>query len=434
MGCSARAGAAPKGLIDSGSVARAVRDLPKVTHVSAKAREFGRDVSDFQTALDSATPRVVTTQVFTAICIFVYVAMVASGVNWLWPNPTQLVDWGANQGVAVALNQQYWRLLTSVFLHGGVLHVAMNMWSLLVIGPLVERLYGNVAFGVLYLASGVGGAIASLAANPLRNGVGASGAICGVLGGLVAFMIVHRRAIPKSILKSLRGSLLLVVVLMAILGYLFPMIDQEAHLGGFVTGFLAGLLLSRPWPVVKSRWASLRRLAAPLLITAALAGFAHVVAQRARVRMPADVRLQSILARISPALGEYHAINERAPSTLLLSRDRTIPEARAAHIQTIESLIERSLANLATLRRATTPYPPLQNVVQAMVTAQSSQLSSLRAARRYLETGDPMHLSGAGGMLDDKTAAAAAKKSFDEQVSNFMRDNKKTKTPDQPDP
>ena len=132
----------------------------------------------------------------------------------------QLVDWGANRGISVDLNQQYWRLVTNVFLHGGLIHLAVNMWSLLVIGPLVERLYGNLAFAIIYLASGVGGAIASLAASPLRIGVGASGAICGVLGGLVAFLIVHRRAIPKSILKSFRGSLISVVILMAILGYL----------------------------------------------------------------------------------------------------------------------------------------------------------------------------------------------------------------------
>ena len=240
--------------------------------MTAKGRAFGQDLSQFRAALQSATPRAVMTPVFTGACVIVYVAMVASGVHWLWPTATQLIDWGANQGIGIALNHEYWRLFTSVFLHGGLIHLAMNMWSLLVIGPLVERLYGNLAFAVIYLASGVGGAIASLAASPLRVGVGASGAICGVLGALVAFLIVHRRAIPKSILKSFRGSLLSVVVFMAILGYFVPNIDQQAHLGGFVTGFLTGLLLSRPWPVVKSRWATLRRLVAPFLIAGALAG------------------------------------------------------------------------------------------------------------------------------------------------------------------
>jgi rhomboid protease GluP len=430
---SARAGTAPEGLIDSDLAARSARELPKVAQVTARARTLGRDVSDFRDAVDSATPHVLLTQVFTAACIAVYVAMVASGVSWLWPSTTQLIDWGANHGIDIALGREYWRLFTNIFLHGGLIHLAMNMWSLLVIGPLVERLYGNLAFAVIYLASGVGGSIASVAASPLRVGVGASGAICGLLGGLVAFLVIHRRTIPKSILKSFRGSLLWVVVLMAILGFLVPNIDQEAHLGGFVTGCLTGLLLWRPWPVVKSRWAALRRLFAPFLITAALAGFAHVVAQRATATIPAEVRLQSIRARISPALGEYTAINESAPSTLLLSRDRPDAHARAAHTQTIEALIERALANLTNLRRATTAYPPLQNMVRAMVRAQASQLSSLRAAQRYLETGDPIYLSGAGGALDEKIAAAGAVKSFYEQQFNFMRDSKLIKTQDEPD-
>jgi rhomboid protease GluP len=424
MRTAARAGAPPVGAIDPELAARAALALPNVARVTAKGRAFAQELSQFRAALQSATRHTAMTQVFAATCIIVYLAMVATGVHWLWPTQTNLVDWGANQGVGVAISQQYWRLFTSVFLHGGMIHLATNMWSLVVIGPLVERLYGNLAFTVIYLAAGVGGAIASLTASPLRVGVGASGAICGVLGGLVAFLIVHRRAIPKAILKSFRGSLLLVVILMAILGYMVPNIDQEAHAGGFVTGFLAGLLLSRPWPVVKSRWATLRRLVAPLLLAGALAGFAHAVAQRARVTLLSEFRPQLIADRIGPAFMEYQNISNGAPSTLLLSRDRVDPAACAAHRQTIEALIERSLANLATLRRHTTAYPPLRTMEQTMVAAQASQLSSLRAAERYLETGDRRHLSGPGGVLAEKIAATEAMRSFQEQEINFVNANK----------
>ena len=226
------------------------------------------------------------TPVLTGACIVVYAAMVASGVHWLWPTQAQLIDWGANQGIGIALNHEYWRFFTSVFLHGGMVHLAMNMWSLVVIGPLVERLYGNLAFAVIFLASGVGGAIASFAASSFRVGVGASGAICGVLGALVAFLIVHRRTLPKSILKFFRVSLLNVVILMAILGYFVPNIDQQAHVGGFFTGLLTGILLSRPWPVIKSRWATVRRLVAPLLFAGALAGLSYAVTRRAAAALP----------------------------------------------------------------------------------------------------------------------------------------------------
>ncbi len=241
---------------------------------------------------------------------------------WLWPTADQLIPWGANKGILVVLNHEYWRLVTSVFLHGGLLHVAMNMWSLYVIGPLIERLYGNLAYLVIYLASGVGGALASLAASPMRNGVGASGAICGVLGALAAFLIIHRRAIPKSILKSFRGSLISVIVFMAILGFFVPNIDQEAHLGGVFTGFLAGVLLSRPWPVRKSRWVLLRRLAAVFLIAGALGGATYAVAARARSAIPPASRLRMLATQIGPAVEEYDAINSEMPSTMSMSRDR----------------------------------------------------------------------------------------------------------------
>ena len=102
----------------------------------------------------------------------------------LWPKGAELIVWGANEGVRIVLQHEYWRLFTSVFVHGGFIHLAVNMWSLFVIGPLVERIYGNWAFAVLYVAAGIGGAIASVAASPVRIGVGASGAICGLLGAL----------------------------------------------------------------------------------------------------------------------------------------------------------------------------------------------------------------------------------------------------------
>src|SRR5262249_18208339 len=197
-------------------------------------------------------------------------------------------------------------LFTNVFVHFGLIHLSLNMWNLLVIGPLVERLYGNVAFAVIYLASGIGGSIASFATSPHRVGVGASGAICGVLGGLVAFLVVHRQRIPRTILTSFKRSLLWVVVSMVILGYLIPNIDHQAHLGGFVSGFVAGLLLSRSWPVVKSRSATLRLMVGTFVIAAALTVTALAVSRRASAALPPAIRLQAMSE-------EFMAIANAAP-------------------------------------------------------------------------------------------------------------------------
>jgi len=432
MGRAARAGAPLPGLIDPEIAARAERALASVASVSVKGRAFGQELTQFRADLFSATPHAVMTPVLTGLCILVYLAMVAGGVHWLSPTVGQLIDWGANQGIAVVLNHQYWRLLTSVFLHGGAVHLAMNMWSLMVIGPLVERLYGNLAYAVIYLASGVGGAIASLAVSPTRVGVGASGAICGVLGALAAFLLIHRRVIPKSILKSFRGSLISVIVFMAILSIFVPNIDQEAHLGGVFTGFLSGVLLSRPWPVRKSRWVPLRRLAALVLIAGALGGVAYAVAGRARSTIPAATRLQVMATQIGSALEEYEAINSDAPGTMSLSRDRDDATARAGYAQTIDALIKRALANLARFRDFKSPYPPLEKMSQAMALAQSHQLASLRAAKQFLETGDRKLFNGPGGIRDERTSARNAVRSFQEQQIKYMRDNQMIKTQQQP--
>ncbi len=422
MGSAARAGEVPEGLIDADLASRAARALPGVMRVTAKGRSFGQDLGQFRSSLESATPRAVVTPILIGACVLVYLAMVATGVPWLTPSARAMVGWGASRGISVVLNHEYWRLLTTVFLHGGLIHLGMNMWSLLAVGPLVERLYGNLSFAVIYLASGVGGALASLAAYPFRVGVGASGAICGILGALVAFLVIHRRAIPKSILKSFRGSLISVVVSMAILGYFIPNIDQHAHLGGLGTGFLCGLLLTRPWPVVSSRWVTLRRLVATLVIVGALTAVAAGVIRRASARP--DVRYQAVVEQIGPAFDEWKALKSAGPSTLALSRDFGDPEARAAHLKNVRLLTLRALANLKTLRRVTTPDPRLRKMSNALAEAQASQLTGLRAAERFLETGDPENLNGKGGMLEAMTAAKQAMNSFQEEQIGFLRVNK----------
>ena len=209
------------------------------------------DLLAFRRAVDAATRRAFVTPLIVLACAAYFAAMIATGVPILWPSAPQLVRWGANDGARLILRHEYWRLVASVFVHGGLIHLVVNMWSLLVIGPLVERIYGHLAFAVLYLAAGVGGAIASAAVPPMRVSVGASGAICGVLGGLLAFLVVHRRTIPPTVLRQLRKNVLGVVLFMAVLGLVVTNIDQAAHLGGLGTGFACGLLLIGPWPVAR---------------------------------------------------------------------------------------------------------------------------------------------------------------------------------------
>ena len=98
-----------------------------------------------------------------------------------------------------------------------------------------------------------------------------------------------------------------------------------------------------------------------------------------------------------PGLQEWKASTPAGPSTLILSRDLGDPEARADHLKNIRALIERAIANLAVLRRVTTPDPRLRKMMNALAEAQSSQLAAFAPPSGFLETGDPENLNGPGG-------------------------------------
>jgi len=278
VGAAARLGIVPSlSAIDPDVAARVARVLPTVASVTRQARTMNLDMAQFRRALFAATPQVFVTPLLVLSCVAVFVGMVQSGVSPTDPVATALLDWGANQGARVLLRHEYWRLFTSVFVHGGLIHLAVNMWCLMTIGPLIERLYGNLAYLAIFLAAGIGGAIASAATPPTSKvSVGASGAIFGVLGALLSFLIIHRRSIPATVLKPLRGSAVGFVVFNTIFGLVVTIVDQSAHMGGLVTGFLGGFCLSRPWPVIRSAWVAIRRIAMTGVCALTLAALALI--------------------------------------------------------------------------------------------------------------------------------------------------------------
>jgi rhomboid protease GluP len=120
------------------------------------------------------------------------------------------------------------------------------MWALASFGPVVERLYGSVSYALLYLVAGIAGSLASVSWNPAINSVGASGAIFGVLGALIAAQMRNDGSIPNSILRPLRNSSLIFTGGALVAGLLSSEVDNADHLGGVVAGFILGLVLSRP--------------------------------------------------------------------------------------------------------------------------------------------------------------------------------------------
>jgi rhomboid protease GluP len=205
------------------------------------------DSASFGQLLVTSTPRYFVAPAIMALNVAFFVLMVLMGVSPIDPTGEQLLNWGANFG-PFTLSGEWWRLLSSTFLHIGIIHLALNMQCLWRLGKLTERLYGNWAFLVLYLLSGLGGSVASLWWNPNNLSAGASGAIFGVAGGLVVFLYFAKLPVPRAMIQGTLTSTLIFVGYNLLYGFTSTGIDNAAHIGGLVTGGLVGLLLTRRLP------------------------------------------------------------------------------------------------------------------------------------------------------------------------------------------
>ncbi|GCE05529.1 rhomboid family intramembrane serine protease [Dictyobacter aurantiacus] len=151
---------------------------------------------------------------------------------------TVLIRYGAKENDLI-LQGQYWRFLTPIFLHANLLHIGLNMLNLVVLGTFLERLVGHLRFLLIYVITGIISIIASFVFAPDVISVGASGAIFGLVGAYSIFVLIHRRAFPRGGLMAL---LWLVIIIGINLGFGFMManVDNNAHLGGFISGCLLG--------------------------------------------------------------------------------------------------------------------------------------------------------------------------------------------------
>ncbi len=212
---------------------------------SSPAPSAAERALEFRRLLVAMTRRVYVTQALLAINGIVFVLMLAGGAGLKSPTSETLVAWGANFGPKT-LGGEWWRLLTSTFVHIGLIHLLFNMAVLGTAGPLVERMIGNVGFLVAYVFAGLCGSLASLLWNPMVVSAGASGAIFGVYGVLLAVLIGRHTLVPPMQLKQLQGSGFGFLAINLASGMFLPNIDVAGHVGGLVGGFLAGLVLRQP--------------------------------------------------------------------------------------------------------------------------------------------------------------------------------------------
>jgi len=155
-----------------------------------------------------------------------------------------LVNMGAIFGPYTVMDGQWWRLGSAMFLHGGMTHLLMNMVSLYLIGRGVEAYFDTKSYLIIYIFSGLLGSMVSLYMHPESVGVGASGAIFGVFGGLAGFFLAHRDKIENHT-KAFMKDFAIIIGINLVIGLSIPSVDMSAHIGGLVVGLLGGFIISK---------------------------------------------------------------------------------------------------------------------------------------------------------------------------------------------
>lgn len=322
----------------------------------------------FQERMRTLAPRAPVTPTIVALNVVVFALMLMAGAGLAASDPSVHIRFGSNYG-PLTWSGEYWRLLTSAFIHFGVFHVALNMYALYNGGDLTERLYGSARYAVIYLLSALAGSVASGWWNPYANSAGASGAVFGVYGALLVFFAVRRSDIPLHLLRSAgKGAVLLCVYSLGLgLASTFldsPVhIDNAAHIGGLLGGALSGFLLARPFePAARAQPQPLRIVAVVLgicgllaLLVAPLAsheGACGAELQVTRLIRELDVaeshaigRLNAISQDLSAGRITQAAVTDAMREQVLLPWTRATQELRnLPPIEPADSLTARRLA------------------------------------------------------------------------------------------
>jgi len=174
----------------------------------------------------------------------VYVAQTAGGCDWLKPDGDQLINWGASFGPETIDKAEYWRLFTAIFVHAGIIHLALNLYALMGFGPMAETALGRWRFLFIFILSGIVGALSSILANPTNTSVGCSGANLGIIGAFMVSSWLKRANISVRLTRPQLVLLSVFLLYSAVLGLTSTFVDNAAHLSGFATGLLAGVFLT----------------------------------------------------------------------------------------------------------------------------------------------------------------------------------------------
>lgn len=365
-------------------------------HARAQAQRAAQDQmsawqaeADFEQHLRNKTPSLWALYAVVALNVGVWLANLADGMSPMQPDTADLFRWGAGSASAVVRDGEFWRLITATVLHGGLMHLALNMYALWVAGTQVTRWFGNGQFLLIYWASALAGSALSLHFSAQQAvSVGASGAVFGVLGAVLAAVVQHRERVPKAVVTQLLTSQGLFVAISLGQGFVREGIDNAAHIGGLLAG--AGMAWLLVEVVDETASAAQRRSRQWLATAAAAVAVAGLVwAAPAGEDHRALFAEQTALRQVLPA---FHQAEEA-----LQADARAEQEGRISPEQLVEALEQRHIPAYRALGEALAQVPAPQQ------TGRVRDLLGLQAGVLELMT---LEVGRARGTLDAAQAEA----------------------------
>jgi len=186
--------------------------------------------------------KITYTLILINLLVYIYSSFLSADIVDM--NMKVLVELGALFGPITVLDGQWQDLGIAMFLHGGMTHLLMNMFSLFLIGRTVEQYFNVVSYASIYGFAGLIGGLVSLYMHPVSVGVGASGAIFGIFGALAGFFLAHRAKIEAHA-KAFMKDFGIILGINLVLGFSIESIDVSAHVGGLIVGIIGGYVISK---------------------------------------------------------------------------------------------------------------------------------------------------------------------------------------------
>jgi rhomboid protease GluP len=392
-------------------------------------RDVLQDVTEFERLLDATTPRHFVALAFVALNVAVFAAMAVFGAGVVAPVPIEHIRWGSN-AAPFTMGGEGWRLVTSQFIHFGLMHLLLNVFVLASNGPLVERMLGPIRFTLLYLLSGATGAAASAFWNPAVNSAGASGAIFGMFGLLLAMSLRPGLGIPRSVLAQQRSMAVGFIAANVLIGFQHPNVDNAAHVGGMVGGFVLGFLLPRSLGPTDPRLDSRMGTVGASVASIALVGLVALPVLQPNPTLAAEQALRR--ANLWFAMNDPAAIAELRGALLDVQSGDPVRAVKAQRVEPrIDSFWSGAAARVIALQPVTdATLEARRQILRQYVRLRRAQVealqeallgdadSALKRAGSISRDIDTLLRSAAAPLADEPRATAEAS-DFEERFGSF---------------